>query len=256
MSEEVIDEAVYDGTPVERVANELRGCLPAALAGAVVLIAVVVWVIGGEGLFGDDNARPEAATRSCDAPVEAGDALEGDCPPPAQTQDNAGEESTTAPPAVPVQEEGDSFAPPAADDVPGDAQLFQGTSGPVGCITCDGQPRFIHVENGSIAAGQEALPGQQIVWPEDGTVVEFGARVTGPNRGLYGFNIHAHGGVETGCGISPGQTSCLMRQRTTPLRAGDRVAVVVTEGGTRNEEGGVADLGEFSVEWWFVFQPD
>jgi hypothetical protein len=147
------------------------------------------------------------------------------------------------------------FAPPAPEKLgPGD-QLFEGSSGgPLGCIACDGQSRFIHIENNTTAKGNDMRAGQEIVWPADGTVVEFGANANGPNKGRYGFNLFVNGAqYGPGCAMEIGETSC-KQNRPGPLAKGDRVTIIVGEAGTV-DKGVPVEHGEFTLSWWFVFQP-
>ena len=136
--------------------------------------------------------------------------------------------------------------------------LYQGTSGAqLGCIACDGQSRFIHITRSTTALGDTERAGQEVVWPEDGEVVDFGVRIPQPNEGRYGINLFVNGGYSVGCPIETGSSACrvLEGQKPSPLKAGDRVTIIVGEQGILDKNGVPAEDGDFVLEWWFVFQP-
>ena len=239
---------------IARVATGLKGCLPASLVGVISLIAVVIWAIGEGDLF--DGDKDETASTSCDAAAaEPGDlvliSFRQGCEPGDDTAASDEDETTDEP-----EPDGTVGVPPTPEELPSGAQLFEGTSGgELGCITCDGQSRFIHITNSTTAAGDAQRPAQEVVWPENGEIVDFGVTVSGPNRGRYGFNVFANGEYRNGCALEIVQTSCQMNQPPTPLLAGDRVTIIVGEGGITNEDGTPASVGVFVVDWYFVFQP-
>ncbi len=217
------------------------------IAAAVVIAAIIFGYITITDPGGDEVEDPDEALEEACRPHETlGD---GSIQLIAVTQECPADEEE--PP-----DEGATFVAPAPADLPRDAVLHEGTSaGEIGCITCDGQSRFVHIENDSITAGDPNRASQEIVWPEDGEVIEFGANVSGPNKGRYGFNLFAHGTeYRNGCSMEIGQTSC-MQQTVSQFKAGDRVTIIIGEGGTLDDEGVPASVGDFVVSWWFVFQP-
>jgi len=51
-----------------------------------------------------------------------------------------------------------------------------------------------------------------------------------------------------GCAIEVGTTSCKSDREGAPIVDGDRVTIIIGEAGT--------GVGDYSADWWFVFQPD
>ena len=91
-------------------------------------------------------------------------------------------------------------------------------------------------------------------WKKDGQFTEFGANISGPNKGRYGYNLFANGTTYmAGCAMEIGQTSC-REQRPNDVAEGDRIAIIIGEGGTM-VDGKPASTGNFRVDWWFVFVP-
>jgi hypothetical protein len=217
------------------------GCgIPAIIAGIVVTIAVA-----GAFAFlaGDDDEK-------CTTPTPkalGGTRIEliADCD----------EEPTT----TSASGAGPGAATPVQAALPAGQVLYQGTSGgELGCITCDGQSRFISIEGSTTASGDAARAGQEIVWPEDGGVVDLGVRFSRPNRGRHGINLFVNGAYSAGCAMETGGSSCRVAAGQDPsvLKAGDRVTIIVGEAGTLDEDGVPVEQGDFVLEWWFVFQPD
>ena len=135
----------------------------------------------------------------------------------------------------------------------GDAEQYAGTSGgEIGCITCDGKHRFISIADSSIGVDQVSRPAQEMVWPENGTVTDFGVTINGENRGVYGVNLFVNGDYSVGCGMDVGVTSCKMAPGSAPLAKGDRVTIIVGEAGTITD-GKVASQGDFTMSWYFDF---
>jgi hypothetical protein len=166
-------------------------------------------------------------------------------------------ETTTTPTTTPTAMSPDS-SKPGAGDLPAGQVLYEGTTGgQLGCIACDGQSRFISIEDSTTALGDAERAGQEIVWPENGDVVDFGVRIPRPNMGRYGINLFVNGAYSVGCPIETGSSSCrvVAGQDPSPLAAGDRVTIIVGEAGTVDEEGVPVEEGHFVLEWWFVFQP-
>ncbi|HSV40072.1 MAG TPA: hypothetical protein VLI04_15035 [Nocardioidaceae bacterium] len=225
-----------------RIARGLRNCgVPFALAAVIVPAAVLL----GMHFLGDDQDAPDA----CTATTTLGDVrvqLVAACEPDTTT-------TPTSPPSGP-----DASQPDPAD-LPAGQVLYQGTSGgQLGCIACDGQSRFISIEDSTTGLGDAARAGQEIVWPENGVVVDFGIQIPQPNEGRYGINLFVNGGYSVGCPIETGSSSCrvLAGQEPSPLATGDRVTIIVGEQGIVDENGVPVEEGDFVLEWWFVFQPD
>ena len=152
---------------------------------------------------------------------------------------------------------GDVFAPPAEEDLPEGAVLYTGSSGdPIGCITCDGGSRFLSIEHPGVVVGDVGMTSQATSWPEAGQILEFGANLSGPNKGRYGFNVF--NGPTTylnGCSMEIGSTSCLQAREAPHVEKGMPLVIIIGEGGTMKGNQ-PASRGDFVVDWWFVFQPD
>lgn len=211
-----------------KIGDKLKGCLPASLAGAIGIIAILIWLAGDGGLLGDDDAKSE----------------------PSASASPSTSESPSPPPAAGV------FAAPDPASLPPGDVLVSGTSaGPIGCITCDGQSRFLSLRRPGVVAGNERRTSVTTIWDQDGTVLEFGANASGPNRGRYGFNLFS--GATTyhnGCAMEIGQTSC-RQQIPKKINAGEALTIIIGEGGTLVDKR-PASTGDFTVTWWFVFRPD
>jgi hypothetical protein len=229
-----------------RIVEGLKGCgVPAFIA----LVVVAAAVFFGMDFLGDDE-DPDA---KCSRPTQTLGGVQvqlvaDDCEPtPTPTA------SATDPDTAP-----DAGKPDAAD-LPAGQVLYQGTTGgQLGCIACDGQSRFINIDKSTTAKGDAERAGQEIVWPENGVVVDFGIQIPQPNEGRYGINLFVNGAYSVGCPIETGSRSCrvLEGQDPSPLAAGDRVTIIVGEQGIVDEDGVPVEEGDFVLEWWFVFQPE
>ena len=226
----VMDDPAPRPPPQPKKLNVGTGCFPLVLAVVAFVAAAVAVFIGGKlGENGIEGAGEPAATTASTA--------------------TSGAEAGT--------ETGGAIAPPSPADLPAGAELLQGSSGgPIGCITCDGQSRFLHLRNNTTAAGGDQQSDQEILWPEDGTIVDFGVTISRPNRGRYGINLFVNSGYSNGCALETGQSACRMNQAGERLLTDDRVTIIVGEGGTVDERGVPVDDGDFVLEWWLVFQPD
>lgn len=220
MAPEELDEQLSDPRGLSDAKR--AGCGAAIIAGLIV--AAIVAILGlprGDGTGATATASPTATAEE-----------------PTPTAAATGTDTPAGTPGENV------ISPPTQ---------FDGESGgPIGCITCDGQPRFLHIERSGVGVGAPDRAAHQIEWPTDGVVTEFAVSVTGANRGNYSFNIMVGDAVELGCAITPGQTSCENSTGELILDEGDLVTIVITEAGT-TVEGAPADRGEFSVSWRFVF---
>lgn len=155
-------------------------------------------------------------------------------------------------------------APDPGSLAPG-AKLFKGESGdPIGFIAQDGASRFISLDAPGVAKGDAAGRAIAIVWDfGPGKVTSFGANLhTTDNKGRYGVNLFRNvspTGATTGttaelylhgCAIEVGQTSCEVDLAGPPVVDGDKVTIII------GEQGHADATGAFSMDWWFVFQPD
>jgi hypothetical protein len=92
-----------------------------------------------------------------------------------------------------------------------------------------------------------------------GKVISFGANFhTATNNGRYGINLYrvvkgptadANSDFRAGCALEIGQTTCV-DPRGAPIVEGDKVAIVIGEAGNPGAR------GDYTMDWWFVFQPD
>ena len=156
-----------------------------------------------------------------------------------------------------------SIAPPDASALPPGAILFQGqTRDNIGPIAQDGLNRFVSLNAPGVTTDRTSVA---IIWDKGaGTVVSFGSNLhTGTNKGRYGFALfrnapatppttspsgEADSQYRAGCAIEVGQTSCKSDTKGAPIVNGDSVTIIIGEAGT--------GVGDYSADWWFVFQPD
>ena len=156
-----------------------------------------------------------------------------------------------------------SIAPPDASSLPKGAILFQGQSGSnIGPIRQDGLSRFMPITGTGISTDATSVA---MTWDKGaGKVVSFGSNLhTSTNKGRYGFALfrntpatppttspsgEADSQYRAGCAIEVGQTSCKSDTKGQPVVNGDRVTIIIGEAGT--------GVGDYSADWWFVFQPD
>lgn len=248
-SRKVSAEKAAEAAAMQRGKRIYRGLLGCGLPAAMVAVVVAAAVFFGMDFLGDDEepdekcARPTTTLGGIEVQLVADD-CETETPSPSAT-----DPGTT----------GSDAEPPEAADLPAGQVLYEGTSGSqLGCIACDGQSRFISIERSTMALGDAERAGQEIVWPENGTVVDFGIQIPQPNEGRYGINLFVNGAYSVGCPIETGSSSCrvLAGQEPSPLAAGDRVTIIVGEQGIVDEDGVPVEEGDFVMEWWFVFQPE
>ena len=256
---------------------------PVTIGGcSLMLIFLMAVAIFGIRAVGDDDDEPCAGDgRALAAGSLAGLSAGGSCPRPS-TSDGADEtpDASDDPSDDPSEDPsedgatdgpltsadlpddgvglpGDVFAPPAVEDLPEGAVLYTGSSGdPIGCITCDGGSRFLSIEHPGVVVGDVGMTSQATPWPEAGQVLEFGANLSGPNKGRYGFNVF--NGPTTylsGCSMEIGSTSCLQAREGPHVEKGMPLVIIIGEGGTMKGNQ-PASRGDFVVDWWFVFQPD
>jgi hypothetical protein len=218
--------------------KSLKGCSPILLIGILAIISIIVIgavAVGPRNLFSDDDPSPSSSPST--SPSASASPSESLSP----------SESPSEPPP------GGRYKPPAEADLPPGARLYKGTSGFfLGCITCDGESRFLSIYSPGVSVGNAAE--SEVVWRKNGHFVEFGAKASGPNKGRYTYNLFANRTTYlAGCSMEVGQTSC-RQQRPIDVAKGDRIVIMVSEGGTM-VNGQVASKGNFRVDWWFVFVP-
>jgi hypothetical protein len=154
-----------------------------------------------------------------------------------------------------------AIAPPAS--VPPGQILFQGETGDnIGPIAQDGKNRFVSLTGPGVTTDGNSVT---ITWDKGaGKVVSFGSNLhTSTNKGRYGFALfrnvpatppttspsgEAESQYRAGCAIEVGQTSCKSDTAGAPIVNGDRVTIIIGEAGT--------GVGDYSADWWFVYQPD
>jgi hypothetical protein len=241
------------------------GCIAVTLIGIIAVVTTLV--IGGQAddlLKGDDDCAVTVSLETCKAPsasTSAGDSDSSDgSSGPGDGSSSAGtdEPMTSADlPANGVGPIGGTYRAPDPEDIPEGATLYTGTSGDqLGCITCDGQSRFLSIKHPGVVVGNEGMTSQAVTWPESGQILEFGANLSGPNKGRYGFNVFS--GPTTylnGCSMEIGEVSCLQAREAPHVEKGMPLVIIIGEGGTM-VNGKPASKGDFTVDWWFVFQPD
>jgi len=217
-----------DAREAQRMGNKLNGCLPRALLGMVVVLAVLM---GVSLLVKDDE-------------------------PDARTSDSPTPSSSTTPTSTPTEEpvDTDTARPPDEKDLPPGAVLYVGNSGsPIGCIACDGEHRLMSVQANGVVVGLEQAAAVSTLWKQDGQVLSFGARLHGPNKGQYGINIFIDGTTYgPGANLVVGQRSAVRDWSQDPigtLRAGQHITILV------GESGHIEAKGTATMDWWFVFSP-
>ena len=205
----------------------LKGCAP-------VLIAAVVLITDLHRR--DQQPRRRLGQAVGDAPSTAASET------PSETPSRDPVETRASHPARrPARQPARQPSPSAAASTPGEgtppgSRRYEGKSGDqIGCITCDGLSRYLSVEHPGVGVGDGARPKLEVVWPENGSFTEFGATVSGPNQGRYGFAVLANGTSYTaGCAMEIGQTSC-QAPSSAKIKKGDRVAIIIGEGGHHGE---------------------
>ncbi len=216
----------------------LRGCGPIIGIGILAIILILIALGFATGVWDDDSPRGTSSSRS-----------------PSTSPSTSSSTSATPSESASQPETGGTYAPPTTEDLPPGAVLYTGTSGAkIGCITCDGQSRFLHINRSGVAVGDAQRPSQEVVWNQNGKFTEFGANISGRNEGRYGYNLFANGTTYmAGCSMEIGETSC-RQQRPNDVAKGDLISIIIGEGGTMVNNV-PASRGDFVVDWWFVFVP-
>ena len=145
---------------------------------------------------------------------------------------------------------GATFAPPDPATLPKGDVLYKGSGGPIGCIYCDGQSRFLPINRNGIAIGFASGSGLAVA-PGAGSIVSFGSNLTTKsNGGRYGFAVFVNSAQRyaAGCAIEVGQVGC-QSQTVGKVAAGEKVSIIV------GEQGHAAARGDYGATWWFVFRP-
>ncbi len=157
----------------------------------------------------------------------------------------------------------DKSPAPSLDDFPRGDQLFFGTSGDnqIGCIACDGAMRYLHPSATSTDIATSPTVAEK--WEITGHVVAFGATLHTPdNVGRYGIALFRNARADpaapapaddspyrAGCAIEVGHESCRSNTAGAELVPGDLVSISI------GEAGNVKAKGDYSISWWFVFEP-
>ena len=220
-----------------------HGCTPRVIGGITVAVLIAVTIAAVTFMGGDDP--------NCPASGGGGGRI-------AAAADECAPEATTV--GSKAGEAG-AVAPPAEADLPQGVMLFTGSSGgPIGCIACDGQSRFLALDREGVGVGNVSAAEFERQWDLDGEVLQFGARITAPNKGRYGVNLWIDGATYgPGVALEIGERSAEYQwspERDGTLRAGTRMAIIVGEAGTVDDEGVPTAQGDYELEWWFTFQPD
>ncbi|MEY2451348.1 MAG: hypothetical protein QOD92_922 [Acidimicrobiaceae bacterium] len=225
-----------------------KGC------GFPIAIALVIAGIGAIAFFvisnlGDEGCKASAPRRdglvlaACQKPADATSSSTNETNASSTGTDSSSSSAGTA-------GGGTAAIPPPASIPPG-AILLQGQSGDnIGAIAADGQFRFVSLTGPGVSVGKPAPV--ETVWDHGtGKIVQFGANLhTGNNQGRYG--VAAFRNVDqsytAGCAIEVGQTSCRSDRPGAVISDGEKIVINVGEAGT--------GVGDYSFDWWFVFQPD
>lgn len=207
-----------------------RGLILGAVA-AVVVAAIGATVVA---LDGDDDAKVTATGGAAAPTTAAGGLVDGKAPPP---------DPATLPPG---------------------AVLLAGDSGDtIGSIAQDGQFRYLSLVQPGVVKGDAAGRSIAVVWDKGaGHVISFGANFhTTEQPGRYGVNVFrnaaADGSATTttadvykhGCAVEIGQTACRADNVGSLIVDGDLISIQMGEAGNLDA------TGDFTIDWWFVFQP-
>jgi hypothetical protein len=169
--------------------------------------------------------------------------------------------------------------PPDAASLPPGAVLYQGSSGDeIGCVPCDGLLRMMSVDHpGVVAASPESeqeIALMSAPLASDGIITHLGMRLSAADGGIWAINVRCMNtstpgscgsptdvaenasagaiGYAMACNVPIGGLTCVRWDPETGrgVRAGDRLALAI------GNPGNPSTAGHFTVDWWFVFQPD
>lgn len=226
---------------VQRLGRGLKGCLPVALLGALGLIVAILVVMAA---LPDEEGRLRPTDEVLLGPSRT---------PSESPRESSSETPSESPSEIPGS---DTASAPSVADLPPGAMLFTGTSGgPIGCIPCDGQSRFLSLRSNGVVVGNGEMLRVATPWTVPGQITSFGARLSGPNKGRYGVNLFYPETMEYGPGVALeiGQQSAVYQwtpERDGTVKVGVPAVIIVGEGGN------IEAKGTQTLEWWFVFQPD
>lgn len=181
-------------------------------------------------------------------------------------------------PLQPVPIKG-ATSPPNVGDLPKGAILFQGVSGAeIGCIPCDGAFRIMSIDGPGVTlsnaggAPETALLSAPLT--ADGVITRLGVRLSSADGGNWTLNVRCKNtdvpgscgspsdatvnassgttGFALACSVPVGATTCVRwdPEEGRKVKAGDQLALAVGNPGKPFTQ------GHFTMEWWFVFEPD
>jgi len=238
-----------------------------------VAILIAIMAIGGAYAFEHQDDNNTVATNCNNAGSAAGRRHDGfvliACDNPDIVQNSAGDTNSSNTDNGSSSSGGTagggtaSIPPPDASSLPKGAILLQGQTGDnIGPIAQDGLNRFVSLTGPGVSTNGNSVA---ITWDKGaGKVISFGSNLhTSTNKGRYGFALfrnvaatppttspsgQAESQYRAGCAIEVGQTSCTSNTAGAPIANGDKVTIIIGEAGT--------GVGDYSADWWFVFQPD
>jgi hypothetical protein len=234
--------------------------------GRTVAIFLVLFALGAAGALAVKNKSDDGKCGSA-PPRRDGTALIA-CNKPADTAASSTSDASSSSGDTASSSSGGTAGggtaaiPPPASVRPGQI-LFQGQTGDnIGPIAQDGMNRFVSLTGPGVTTDGNSVT---ITWDKGaGKVVSFGSNLhTSTNKGRYGFALfrnvpatppttspsgEADSQYRAGCAIEVGQTSCKSDTAGAPIVNGDRVTIIIGEAGT--------GVGDYSADWWFVYQPD
>ncbi len=242
------DPMTIDNARASEDVIKRNGCTPRVLAGiSIGVVIAVIMVMIGINVLGDDESKCPTAARAGGEVLLAAD----DC---------GLDVATTVAATTSGSGSSNVVAPPNPDDLPSGVLLFQGRSGdPIGCIACDGQSRFLSLEERGVGVGNLTMGDFATTWKLDGKVLQFGARITAPNKGRYGVNLWIDGAqYGPGVALEIGEQAAQYQwspERDGTLRSGHLVAIIVGEAGIVDDDGVPVAQGDYELQWWFTFEP-
>jgi hypothetical protein len=178
---------------------------------------------------------------------------------------NSPEDEATEPSAASTSTTSTSIEPLPAEEVHAPEKiekgqfLYRGSSDDeIGCIPCDGLFRFLSVDDTTVTKGPPGGPQEMAALsapvPSDGTVSQFGFKLSLADGGNWTANVRRNGqDYILGCSVKIGATYCLGKPpfpEDFHVTKGDRFAISI------GNPGKPVTQGAFTVEWWFVYEPD
>jgi hypothetical protein len=163
---------------------------------------------------------------------------------------------------------------PTADQLAPGAVLYEGSSGgEIGCIACDGLFRVMSIEKPGVASSAPGGPAETAALSKplatDGTIIQLGARVSAPDGGKWTVNVGCRKQAVEGscastdtkgigtvspimaCSIPANAPACVRWDgSSSTVKKGDRLVLTI------GNPGDPVTQGHFTIDWWFVIQPD